>query len=444
MTRFGEPIKPTRGNSWQRDLTTGTGWPVALTFNGGNQITTAGYRYDAAGNLVMDNAHCYTYDGENRLSSVAPAGSGACGATTMSYVYDPDGKRVARMSGSAVVEQDYYDAAGHEIAVTNGTGSLQRAEIYAGARHLATWSGNATYFNHADWLGTERARSNSSGTVCETITSLPFGDGQQTPILSCGDPSPDHFTGKERDTESGNDYFGARYYPSSIGRFLSPDWSAKAEPVPYAKLDNPQSLNLYAYMMNNPLGGVDPDGHGCGGANAAICKAILDAISQGVEAGEAMANEAVQQQNQNQNQTQQNQQTQQFKLDKDKVVRYMDRNTHDTDVYHGVCAGVCHGGLAAGGLPWDKDRPSPANKNGPWLMEHGAEVVGHSDNTDLPKKYTPEKADVAVFEGGGPKHNEYGHMEIYDGKQWVSDTKQSGFAPGTTYPGGVTVYRFPD
>src|SRR5947199_82236 len=56
-----------------------------------------------------------------------------------------------------------------------------------------------TYFNHADGLGTERARSNVSGTRCETITSLPFGDGQTTGG-SCGDPSPDHFTGKERDT----------------------------------------------------------------------------------------------------------------------------------------------------------------------------------------------------------------------------------------------------
>ncbi len=52
------------------------------------------------------------------------------------------------------------------------------------------------------------------------------------------------FTGKERDTESGLDYFGARYFGSTMGRFLSPDWSSKAEPVPYAKLDNPQSLNL--------------------------------------------------------------------------------------------------------------------------------------------------------------------------------------------------------
>jgi len=68
-------------------------------------------------------------------------------------------------------------------------------------------------------------------------------------------------TGKERDTESGNDYMFARYYNSATGRFLSPDWSAKEEPVPYAKLDNPQSLNLYGYVLNNPLGKADPDGH---------------------------------------------------------------------------------------------------------------------------------------------------------------------------------------
>jgi len=69
------------------------------------------------------------------------------------------------------------------------------------------------------------------------------------------------YTGKERDTESGNDYFGARYYASSMGRWLSPDWSAKVMPVPYAKLDNPQSLNLYSYVWNNPLSRNDPDGH---------------------------------------------------------------------------------------------------------------------------------------------------------------------------------------
>jgi RHS repeat-associated protein len=72
------------------------------------------------------------------------------------------------------------------------------------------------------------------------------------------------YTGKERDNESGNDYFLARYYNSNTGRFLSPDWDAKSsDPVPYAKLDNPQSLNLYSYVGNNPMSRTDPTGHQC-------------------------------------------------------------------------------------------------------------------------------------------------------------------------------------
>jgi RHS repeat-associated protein len=59
--------------------------------------------------------------------------------------------------------------------------------------------------------------------------------------------SPSRSTGKERDTESGNDYFGARYYASSMGRFMSPDPSA----LDYADPTNPQSLNLYAYAANS-------------------------------------------------------------------------------------------------------------------------------------------------------------------------------------------------
>lgn len=88
--------------------------------------------------------------------------------------------------------------------------------------------------------------------------------------------SPLRFTGKERDAESGLDYFGARYYGSALGRWTSPDWSDKAEPVPYAKLDNPQSLNLYAYVGNNPLSSFDPDGHydvNCGAGDKKCNKA---------------------------------------------------------------------------------------------------------------------------------------------------------------------------
>jgi RHS repeat-associated protein len=73
---------------------------------------------------------------------------------------------------------------------------------------------------------------------------------------SAASESSSQFTGKERDAETGLDFFIARYY-----WFITPDWSKKPEPVPYAKLDNPLSLNLYAYVGNNPMNRVDADGH---------------------------------------------------------------------------------------------------------------------------------------------------------------------------------------
>jgi RHS repeat-associated protein len=59
----------------------------------------------------------------------------------------------------------------------------------------------------------------------------------------------------------GVDYFGARFYENAMARFYSPDWSASPEAVPYAKLGNPQSLNLYTYVRDNPMSYTDADGH---------------------------------------------------------------------------------------------------------------------------------------------------------------------------------------
>jgi RHS repeat-associated protein len=73
-------------------------------------------------------------------------------------------------------------------------------------------------------------------------------------LLSEASAATSIFTGKERDTESGNDYFGARYYGSSMGRFVSPDDGVDQDP------EDPQSWNLYSYVRNNPLGSVDADG----------------------------------------------------------------------------------------------------------------------------------------------------------------------------------------
>lgn len=75
--------------------------------------------------------------------------------------------------------------------------------------------------------------------------------------------NPSRYTGKERDAESGNDYFGARYFASSMGRFMSPDDGSDSDP------SDPQSWNLYPYVRNNPLINTDPDGNDCVNASNA-------------------------------------------------------------------------------------------------------------------------------------------------------------------------------
>jgi RHS repeat-associated protein len=104
--------------------------------------------------------------------------------------------------------------------------------------------------------------------------SRPPGLMYDAPAYTYDAPQRVHkFTGKERDAESGLDYFGARHYASGLGRFMIPDWAAKPTAVPYAHYGNPQSLNLYSYVQNNPTTVGDPDGHGpldflAGAANA--------------------------------------------------------------------------------------------------------------------------------------------------------------------------------
>lgn len=227
---------------------------------------TGGVTYDNSGDIEADGRNDYAYDAEGRVCAVWD------GSDYTGYVYDADGNRVAKgtvnglncnpASNSFSLTFSYVlGQSGEDITQLNGSAQWQFSNAYAGGRLLATYStqNNDTYFALNDWLGTKRAEVTPDGCL-ETYASLPFGD-DLTPDGNCPDATPLHYTGKERDSESGNDYFGARYYASSMGRFMSPDWSAKVEPVPYAKLDDPQSLNLYVYAHNNPLRNVDVDGH---------------------------------------------------------------------------------------------------------------------------------------------------------------------------------------
>jgi RHS repeat-associated protein len=117
----------------------------------------------------------------------------------------------------------------------------------------------ATYYTIGDQVGTAQLELSSGGWPVWRGEFGPYGQEYDSETTE----NKFKFTGKERDTESGLDYFGARYYASSMGRWMSPDWADKPEAVPYSDLDNPQSLNLYDYVNNNPLSKADPDGHCC-------------------------------------------------------------------------------------------------------------------------------------------------------------------------------------
>ena len=227
----------------------------------------SGYCYDASGDLLdagpcpSSGTHEYSYDAEGRLAT-AEHGS-------VSYVYDAEDRRVGEIAPSGTVDTVYDEVTGEPLQQYPGAGgdaTAGNADVWFAGRHLGVLLGSTVTWSGTDWLGSERVRYNAAGTLLSAFESLPFGDGLTT--LAGTDTDTIHYTGKERDTANtdangatGLDYFGARFYSSQTGRFLSPDWSAQAEAVPYAKLDSPQSLNLYSYGGNNPTSRLDPTGH---------------------------------------------------------------------------------------------------------------------------------------------------------------------------------------
>jgi RHS repeat-associated protein len=211
-----------------------------------------GWSYDAAGNLLNDGSHVYTYDAESRIKTV--------GGNAATYTYGPGGERVRKDTASGSTEYIYFG--GGVIAELNPATGAWTDYIFAsgkrGAKDTSNNGSGAQYY-HGDHLGSTRIMTDATGTVISSCTYAPFGEQ-----VGCSpDNASNHyrFSGKERDAETGADYFGGRYYGSSMGRFLTPDWSEGPATVPYAHLENPQTLNLYSYVDNNPINGIDVDGH---------------------------------------------------------------------------------------------------------------------------------------------------------------------------------------
>jgi len=104
-----------------------------------------------------------------------------------------------------------------------------------------------------------------AGVVESTFGHLPFGEPIPPSDTNLG-ATEQHFTGKEYDTESGLNYFGARYLSTGTGRWMNPDPSG----LTFADPTNPQSLNLYAYVQNNPINTIDSNGL-CGSMSSGDC-----------------------------------------------------------------------------------------------------------------------------------------------------------------------------
>jgi RHS repeat-associated protein len=241
-----------------------------------NQVTSTNARgvtatpnYDADGNVTSDGVNEYLYDAEDRICAVAS--TPVNGMTVLTgYIYDAAGTRVSKgmiqtwscdptISGFTPTN-DYVLAPGGEqlteyaMSTTNGVSAMAwlHTNVFAAGHLIATYDDTEVYFYLDDQVGTRRVQTDYAGNIKQTCSSLPYGDGE-----TCGSTPTEHlFTGKERDTESGNDYFGARYYSSSMGRWTSPDTDFNLKRI----LPNPQRWNRYAYVINSPLILVDPNG----------------------------------------------------------------------------------------------------------------------------------------------------------------------------------------
>jgi RHS repeat-associated protein len=216
----------------------------AVTADGNNHISAMSY--DASGNTLGDGNYTYTWDGESQMKTAA-------GVT---YAYDGDGRRAAKV-GSKLY---WYGSGGEILSETDAAGNTLNEYVFFGGKRVALVpaTGGALYYAE-DLLGSSRVMVQANGTLCYDADFTPFG-GEVDYTSTCAQNYK--FEGKERDTETENDDFGARYYSWRFGRWLSSDWSAVPAAVPYANLTNPQTLNLYSMVGDDPESFADLDGHG--------------------------------------------------------------------------------------------------------------------------------------------------------------------------------------
>jgi RHS repeat-associated protein len=227
-----------------------------------NQISTSPCSYDAAGNMTKDcstvNNHAYQWDAEGRVSAVDPAKSPP--PPTWSFTYNALGERVQMVSPGGTQEL-MYDPNGAWLGIYGALDLLPW-----GGGYFALYNGTDTYFNRTNNLGSSSMLTNHAGTAVEDALFYPWGQNNWK-LWGSGGYSFADLPYYDTTTDTNLTLF--RLQSPGLGRWLSPDPLA-------GDITNPQSLNRYAYVMNNPTTNIDPLGlwcihgpgvyGGCGGA----------------------------------------------------------------------------------------------------------------------------------------------------------------------------------
>ncbi|MGH9540882.1 MAG: RHS repeat-associated core domain-containing protein [Terriglobales bacterium] len=267
--------------------------------DGNNRSNGGGYAADAAGNETSIPGHTLTYLADDELHADTDMG--------YTYTYDGHERRFERSWSGAEVHY-FYLGDSDKIIYEFPSSTPWEDYIYLGNDRVANVmeSGAISYY-FTDHLGSTVLMTDGSGNVLAGNWPHAYtAFGADDPHYVA--PSERRrYTGKERDPESGLDYFESRYYSSAAGRFLSPDEArsddlvdpftgqrvfSAAGPIAFADIAEPQSLNPYAYTRNNPLRFTDPSGHCLEDACIAEGYALYEAVGVGFAAAAWLASPA--------------------------------------------------------------------------------------------------------------------------------------------------------
>ena len=199
------------------------------------------FQYDANGNLVRDGTKCYQYNGANQLENV----TNCAGTIIAQYWYDYTGRKIQAVENGTTI---YYPFPGFESRV-NGSRLENTTYIYANGELVARNDSSGMHYYHGDQLGSTSLITNSSGGVEEKTKYLPYGG-----IRSGGTKTKYLYNGKELVSATGLYDYGARPYNWQMMHFIMPDGVIQ-NPT------DPQTLNRYAYVRNNPVRYTDPSGN---------------------------------------------------------------------------------------------------------------------------------------------------------------------------------------